>query len=124
MQETNQQEFNEEFNEGLNTAQDNYIKKHYSEYDSFKSDIISTPVKEEPKYSKEQYESVFAGIRPEGMDYEDYKFLRKEANKLTKYHKLGTFMHMSNCIPVKDDETGKVEVKYLRKGRTYIKPKD
>lgn len=77
-----------------------------------------------PKYSKEDFESVLKGIRPEHMDFLDFKAARKYFDKELKAHKRGTFLHISQGFPVKDEETGKVEIRQMKKGMTYTKSKD
>jgi len=71
-----------------------------------------------PKYSEEDYKSVFKGVRPEHMSQEDFKWLRKTAGMITKDHLRGKFIHISNATIVENAE-GKPEVVYLKKGITY-----
>lgn len=59
------------------------------------------------------------GIRPEGMDYEEFTYLRAEVNKMTKRRLKGEMFHKSIWFePLKD---GKM---YTKKVKTYIKPKE
>lgn len=59
------------------------------------------------------------GIRPEGMDFEEFKVLRAEAKKMLKGYLKGRMFHTSSWLEQIPDS------KYLyRKTRTYIKPKE
>lgn len=59
---------------------------------------------------------VFNGIRPEGMDFEEFKFKRAYANKMFKTRLKGELFHKSSWLePIKG-------TKYQRKRtKTYIK---
>ena len=62
---------------------------------------------------------VFNGIRPEGMDFEEFKFKRAYANKMFKTTLNGELFHESSrSEPIEG-------TKYQRKlTKTYIKPRE
>ncbi len=59
------------------------------------------------------------GERPEGMDFEKFKFLRAQVKKMQKTYKKGQVMHLSSWY--EQVENSKM---YTHKTKTYIKPKD
>jgi len=64
-------------------------------------------------------DQIMMGKRPEGMDFEEFKYLRSQTNKMTKHRLKGYMFHKSSWIePIKDTKN------YVKKTQTYIKPKE
>ena len=64
-------------------------------------------------------DQIMKGERPEGMDYQEFRFLRAEVNKMTKRRLKGEMFHKSYWIePVEGTKT------FIKKTKTYIKPKE
>ena len=70
-----------------------------------------------PALSDEEVDLIFKGIRPEGMDYNVFKYYKKLTNVYTKQKLRGTFKHVSSWM---EPIAGTKE--FIRKTSTYIKP--
>ena len=68
-------------------------------------------------YTQEQVDQLMRGERPEGMDFEKFKFLRALVKKMQKNYKKGQMLHLSSWLePIEG-------TKYERRvTKTYIKP--
>ena len=73
----------------------------------------------EKSYSQEQIDLITKGVRPEDMDYEEFKTLRAEINKMLKGYLKGRVFHKSSWV---EEIPG---TKYIyKKTKTYIKSDD
>ena len=71
---------------------------------------------EKPTLSDEVVDSIFKGIRPEGMGYNVFKYYQRLTNAYTKQKLKGTFKHVSSWIePVEGTK------EFVKKTDTYIK---
>jgi len=71
------------------------------------------------KYPQEDVDLILQGIRPEGMDYEEFKILRAETKKMLKGYLKGRMFHKSSWV---EEIPG---TKYIyKKTKTYVKPKE
>jgi hypothetical protein len=80
-------------------------------------------IKQEDKFSKEVILQVFQGIRPEGMDKEVFKLIRKEINKQNKIRLKGQLIHVSNMV-MRKNEKGEEQWGVLGKGITRYREKE
>ena len=72
---------------------------------------------EKPTLSDEAVDSIFKGVRPEGMEYNVFKYYQRLANNYTKQKLKGTFKHVSSWIePIEGTKD------FIRKTSTYVKP--
>ena len=70
----------------------------------------------------EELDLIFKGIRPEDVDFELYKGIRRSFRKALNKHLKGKFMFISNTPEVIETEDGKKEFNYdKRYTKTYIK---
>lgn len=70
-------------------------------------------------YSEEEIDLILQGIRPEGMDFEEFRVLRIKSKKLLKGYLKGRLFHKSSWLERIPD----TEFVY-RKTETYIKSKE
>ena len=71
---------------------------------------------EKPTLSDEVVDSIFKGIRPEGMGYNVFKYYQRLTNAYNKQKLKGTFKHVSSWIePVEGTK------EFVKKTDTYIK---
>ena len=84
-----------------------------------KKEELQQEQKLSPYSQKEMDDLVFNGIRPKGMDFEEFKFKRAYANKMFKTRLKGELFHTSSWLePIEG-------TKYQRKlTKTYIKEKE
>lgn len=83
--------------------------------------------KEEIELSQEDIDMVFTGKRPDTMPYQMFRAVRSELSKATKQRLKGTMFHVSSWleeIPEENVSEDKIEPKYRRVTKTYIKPKE
>lgn len=87
--------------------------------DAFSS-VAPPPVKtKEIVVTVEEQMEVFSGKRPEGMDYDVYRKVRKDLDRATKLYKGGKYKHLSTWVEdIVNEDGNKVPVK---KSKTFIK---
>ena len=73
---------------------------------------------EKPTLSDEVVDSIFKGIRPEGMGYNVFKYYQRLTNAYTKQKLKGSFKHVSSWL---ESIEGTKPTKYVKKTDTYIK---
>jgi len=74
--------------------------------------------------SKEQLDEIFSGKRPEDIDFELYKAVRKSFRGVLNKHLRGKFMFISNTPEIITSEDGKKEFNYEKRyTQTYVKEK-
>ena len=78
-----------------------------------KSDILAD--KEEKNLSKKDIDDIRKGVRPDGMDFEEFKVMRKYLNKLTKDYLKGQYVFISQT---------KENKKLGNRGLTFKKEKE
>ena len=72
--------------------------------------------------TEEHLDEIFKGIRPEDVDFELYKGVRRSFRKTLNRHLKGKFMFISNTPEVITKEDGSKEFNYdKRYTKTYIK---
>lgn len=75
--------------------------------------------KEKKSYNQEQIDLILQGIRPEGMDYDEFKILRAETKKMLKGYLKGRMFHKSSWLEQVPDS------KYFyRRTKTYVKAEE
>jgi hypothetical protein len=79
--------------------------------------IEQPPQEQVPTLSDDEVDSIMRGIRPEGMDFEDFKMYRREFNKRVKNHLNGRWFFVSSTLV-----TGEDGIRY-RETKTYVKEK-
>lgn len=76
------------------------------------------------KLTEEHLDEIFKGKRPEDVDFELYKDIRRSFRKALNKHLKGKFMFISNTPEIIESEDGKKEFNYdKRYTKTYIKEK-
>lgn len=72
--------------------------------------------------TEEHLDEIFKGKRPEDIDFELYKGVRRSFRKALNKHLRGKFMFISNTPEIVTSEDGKKEFNYdKRYTKTYIK---
>lgn len=75
--------------------------------------------KQSSRYSQTEVDQIMRGERPEGMDYEKFKYLRSQVKKMQKNYLKGQIEHLSSWIePVEGTKM------YRRMYKTYVKTKE